>query len=163
MAIDQRSAHSLTDLHLRPALAEDLPALVSLHAQLDASPWGLDQWSSCLLPPFSVWVLVTADAGVVAYSAWMAAAEDVELLAMGVTQQRQQQGIGAAFLQAVFHLLPDCTECCFLEVRQSNLPAINLYTKLGFEPVGERRDYYAMAGGGRENAIIMKYQLPKQS
>ena len=39
-----------------------------------------------------------------------------------------------------------------LEVRKSNLVAINLYQKLGFEIVGTRKNYYF---DNREDALIM--------
>lgn len=39
-----------------------------------------------------------------------------------------------------------------LEVRQSNISAINLYKKFGFEIVGERRGFYSKP---KENALIM--------
>lgn len=44
--------------------------------------------------------------------------------------------------------------CSFisLEVRVSNAPAIALYKKMGFEPLGERKDFYTKP---RENALIM--------
>jgi ribosomal-protein-alanine N-acetyltransferase len=41
-----------------------------------------------------------------------------------------------------------------LEVRVSNFSAINLYTKIGFAQVGQRRDYYATEYG-REDALLM--------
>jgi ribosomal-protein-alanine N-acetyltransferase len=41
-----------------------------------------------------------------------------------------------------------------LEVRASNLPAINLYRKAGFADIGLRREYYP-AENGREDAILM--------
>ena len=38
------------------------------------------------------------------------------------------------------------------EVRKSNYVAQNLYSKLGFEPIGIRRGYYM---DDREDAVIM--------
>lgn len=43
-----------------------------------------------------------------------------------------------------------------LEVRQSNVPAIGLYSKLGFEPVGQVKGYYYKP---KEDAVIMTYYL----
>lgn len=44
----------------------------------------------------------------------------------------------------------------FLEVRESNLPAINLYLSDGFVVVGKRKNYYFRP---REDAIIMEKKL----
>jgi ribosomal-protein-alanine N-acetyltransferase len=46
----------------------------------------------------------------------------------------------------------------FLEVRPSNLAAIRLYQRLGFEQIGVRRGYY-QAPDGREDAIVLKLKL----
>ena len=43
-------------------------------------------------------------------------------------------------------------ESIFLEVRESNSPAIGLYQKLGFEKLGVRKNYYTQPV---ENAVIM--------
>lgn len=42
---------------------------------------------------------------------------------------------------------------CFLEVRKNNRVARNLYESFGFEPVGERKDYYTLP---TDDAIIYK-------
>ena len=44
-------------------------------------------------------------------------------------------------------------KCIFLEVRESNVPAISLYKKLGFEELGIRKKFYEHPV---EDAIIMK-------
>ena len=57
-------------------------------------------------------------------------------------------------------LLIQCIKTCYkemvkyitLEVRESNVPAINLYEKFGFSSIGMRKNYYQDNG---ENAIIM--------
>ncbi len=43
-----------------------------------------------------------------------------------------------------------------LEVRESNLPARSLYEKMGFDVVGNRKDFYEQP---RENAILMTKNL----
>ena len=48
---------------------------------------------------------------------------------------------------------------CLLEVRVSNFSAIEMYSSLGFEVDGKRRDYYP-AHDGREDALLMSRHLP---
>ncbi len=43
-------------------------------------------------------------------------------------------------------------------MRPSNLAAIRLYQRLGFEQIGIRRGYY-QAPDGREDAIVLKREL----
>jgi ribosomal-protein-alanine N-acetyltransferase len=47
----------------------------------------------------------------------------------------------------------------FLEVRPSNVDAIRLYEATGFTQIGVRRGYY-QAEQGREDAIVMRLQVP---
>ena len=49
-------------------------------------------------------------------------------------------------------IINDSNPIVTLEVRKSNLVAINLYQKLGFEIVGTRKKYYS---DNREDALIM--------
>jgi ribosomal-protein-alanine N-acetyltransferase len=46
-----------------------------------------------------------------------------------------------------------------LETRPSNTAALRLYRSLGFTTIGTRRGYY-QAVGGREDAIVLKRDIP---
>jgi len=46
---------------------------------------------------------------------------------------------------------------CYLEVRESNMSAVSLYAKLGFETARTLRNYYADG----EDAFVMAMRLPK--
>lgn len=51
-------------------------------------------------------------------------------------------------------------ESIWLEVRASNLNAISLYQKSGFEQVSVRKDYYKLPGTNqKEDALLMKFSL----
>ena len=49
-------------------------------------------------------------------------------------------------------------ETIFLEVRPSNVGAIALYEKMGFNEIGIRKGYYP-AEHGREDAIMLALEL----
>lgn len=63
-----------------------------------------------------------------------------ELLNLAVAVPHRGRGIGERLVEAAC-LSPDAGEV-FLEVRASNRAARNLYEKLGFVQLGERKDYY---------------------
>lgn len=80
---------------------------------------------------------------------------DVYMVA--VREEYKRQGIG----QQLFHyFISYCQEAgletIFLEVRESNTPAYNLYTSLGFQEIGRRRSYYSQP---IEDALMMKFDL----
>jgi len=79
---------------------------------------------------------------------------DYEILTIAVDPRVQGAGWGRLLLSALL----EGTEAgaVFLEVRQGNEPAINLYKTCGFEVVGVRRGYYQPQGA---DAIVMR-RLP---
>ena len=71
---------------------------------------------------------------------------------IAVLPEYRKRGIGEKLLcELMRHCIKE--ECAFLtlEVRKSNLAAITLYEKLGFESVGERKDFYEKP---TENALL---------
>ena len=52
----------------------------------------------------------------------------------------------------------------WLEVRASNTHAQQVYQHFGFKRVGERKDYYPLSSGRREDAVVMSLLLrvPRQ-
>ena len=47
----------------------------------------------------------------------------------------------------------------WLEVRESNGEARETYRRLGFAPVGRRKDYYPAPAGRREDAVVMSLDV----
>lgn len=68
---------------------------------------------------------------------------------VAVLPQYRGQGIAKSLIA---EQMKNEMEFITLEVRESNIPAISLYTKMGFENVGVRPKFYS---NPTENAIIM--------
>jgi ribosomal-protein-alanine N-acetyltransferase len=72
---------------------------------------------------------------------------------VAVDPDYQRRGIATRLLERLFELTADDERRGYtLEVRVSNLEAIALYERLGFERRGVRRGYYT---DNREDALIM--------
>jgi ribosomal-protein-alanine N-acetyltransferase len=79
--------------------------------------------------------------------------DEEELLLIAVAPHARRCGVGAALIKQLFDAAQNRGIArVFLEMRRGN-PAIHLYQRLGFEPIGERRNYYRMANGERIDAI----------
>ncbi|MFO6448568.1 GNAT family N-acetyltransferase [Erythrobacter sp. NE805] len=79
--------------------------------------------------------------------------DEEELLLIAVVPEARRRGVGTALIERLFATARTRgTARIFLEMRRGN-PAIALYRKLGFAPIGERKNYYRMANGERVDAI----------
>jgi len=79
------------------------------------------------------------------------------VISVAVLPQYQRKGIGDALMrEAMLGMRQYKAKECYLEVRVSNTPAINMYKKLGFETSRTVRGYYADG----EDAAIMTRKLP---
>jgi ribosomal-protein-alanine N-acetyltransferase len=74
-----------------------------------------------------------------------------EILNLVVDAAYRRQGIARALLRDEIQSFQGVW---FLEVRESNAPAIGLYKTSGFEPVGRRSEYYSDPG---EAGIVMRF------
>ncbi len=76
---------------------------------------------------------------------------EAEILNFAVALDYQKQGIGKELLRyAIKEITP---EKIWLEVRKSNINAIEFYTKQSFQIVGKRKHYYL---NPTEDALLMK-------
>jgi len=81
--------------------------------------------------------------------------ETADLLDLAVDSFYRKTGKATSILSYSFLALKDAgVREVFLEVRKSNLPAINLYKKLGFTLISERKNYYK-----NEDALVLKKEL----
>lgn len=75
-----------------------------------------------------------------------------DITSVAVDENFRRKGLAQRLVAEFEKLLPDSTENIFLEVRESNAPAINLYEKCGFEKLSVRKNFYI---NPRENAVVM--------
>ena len=80
-------------------------------------------------------------------------ADEEELLLIAVIPEYRGRGFGKLLIELLFEAARErSTARIFLEMRRGN-PAEHLYLKTGFEPIGERPNYYRMSDGSRIDAI----------
>lgn len=142
----------------RPMLSEDVAWIMVHEPQLYPYPWSAGNFVDSLKAGYLCRVL-EIDGERAGYAVMMLILDEAHLLNISVTADHHGQGYGAWLLR---RLCKEATEArasqCFLEVRPSNAPALALYEKFGFKPIGRRRGYYP-APEGREDAIVMRLAL----
>ncbi len=82
--------------------------------------------------------------------------DTIDIIDIIVAEDYRRKNIASCLLDYMFTEMPTSVQLITLEVRESNLPAIKLYEKFGFEIVNTRKKYY-----GEENAYLMGRRLEK--
>ncbi|MDE6501155.1 MAG: ribosomal protein S18-alanine N-acetyltransferase [Ruminococcus sp.] len=75
-----------------------------------------------------------------------------DITSVAVDENFRRKGLAQKLIAEFIKILPDSTENIFLEVRESNISAIRLYEKCGFEKLSVRKNFYS---NPCENAIVM--------
>ena len=79
------------------------------------------------------------------------------VISIAVLPEKQRDGIGYALMREAMHAMVNYkAKECYLEVRASNAPAVNLYKKMGLEIMRTVTGYYADG----EAAYVMARKLP---
>ncbi len=138
---------------IRPFSVSDLPQITAIEKAAHLSPWSDAIFLRTVNSGKQVFVLAQQD-NVIAYAVISLIAGESELLNLSVAPALQGQGAGKYLLSHVIDLVAADAEQMFLEVRESNSVAINLYESLGFSELDRRVNYYP-AAKGREDALIM--------
>lgn len=137
-----------SDLEIRAASAGDLEAIAAIQsASPEAANWNPREY-------LSQQCLVAARGGrAVGFLAWRKTGEgEAEILNLAVAPEYRRQGIGRRLVEEA---VARTGGVWYLEVRESNRAARNLYSRLGFLEAGIRRNYYA---DPPEDGIVMKLQ-----
>lgn len=141
----------------------DLPRVCAVESQIYPFPWTEGNFRDALHAGHEGWLFerFAPQPELLAYLLVMWVIEEVHLLNLSVAAPWQGQGLGSAVLR---WLLLDCAErgaqSVLLEVRPSNLVALHLYGRFGFQHVGTRKAYYPAAGSLREDAQVLRVKLP---
>lgn len=79
---------------------------------------------------------------------------ELNIYNLGIKEKYRKKGYGYKLLDYTINSNKGISNI-YVELRKSNLAALNLYKKLGFEIYNERSKYYSIP---TEDAILMKYR-----
>lgn len=120
-----------------------------------------DFWNENLLKseienPNSKCIMAKNKDEIVGFACIWKAVDDIHITNIVVKKIYRKQGIGSLLLKELLEIsYKENVNSVTLEVKDSNLPAQNLYAKYGFKVLGRRKKYY----NGVEDAIIMTKDL----
>lgn len=142
-------------IRVRIAKSSDLDDIYELDVQTFAMPWIKEALSYDILENDNAFVIVAEYEGEFAgYADIWTVLDEADLNSIAVRVDFRRKGIGDAIMLAMTEMLSaNGVATINLEVRVSNMPAIKLYKKYGFNECGVRPGYYLDNG---EDALIMK-------
>ncbi len=145
---------------IRRMREEDLSAVRAIEALSFSNPWSDNTFRGEIQNTsvsFPMVVVRRPGEEVVAYIIYWQIREDVQVNNVAVHPDCRGQGLGEAMMRYTIARSRE-TGATFmtLEVRQSNTAAVTLYTKMGFEIMGTRKNYYTRPD---EDAYVMALVL----
>jgi [ribosomal protein S18]-alanine N-acetyltransferase len=144
---------------LLPMTPEHLDAVLAIEVMAYSHPWSRGNFRDSLNPLFQAQCLWLGDE-LIGYFLAMKGFEETHLLNITVAPARQGQGWGHMMLDALsLWSRSEGAQWLWLEVRQSNQRALQVYQRYGFKQVSIRKDYYPADRQQREHAVVMSLQL----
>ena len=124
-----------------------------------AHPWTEVHFRDVLKSGYEAQTLMAAEQ-LLGYFVAMKGVDEVHLLNITVAPESQRQGWAWVLLDALaLWARGQQAHWLWLEVRQSNARAIQVYEKHGYRRVGVRKAYYPAGPGQREDALVMSLPL----
>lgn len=141
---------------LRTLFKSDLPAVLAIEQSTHVVPWGEDTFRICFQEGYIGWA-VEVENKLVGFIIVSLRAEECHILNVAVAREYQHRGLGRQLLEfALNYAKQKNAGIAYLEVRLSNTRAINLYKKMKFHLIGERKDYYPTVSGTEDALIFAK-------
>lgn len=122
----------LSSIHLEP--------IKSLSYELFPERWSNKDFEYFLNHPCRYTQGIFFDGELVSFLLGLLVSGELDIISIGTSPSTQRRGIANKLIQMAMQ--DPNIKRIFLEVRDHNVAAINLYTKLGFEQLGTRKKYY---------------------
>jgi len=149
---------------VRPMTIGALDGVLALEIEVYPFPWTRGNFIDSLVAGYSAWTLNHVDGDLIGYCVAMAGVDEMHLLNITIVPSARRRGHGRRLFAELLQL---CRERqagrLWLEVRESNGDAREAYRRLGFAPVGRRKNYYPAPAGRREDAIVMSLDVAESS
>jgi [ribosomal protein S18]-alanine N-acetyltransferase len=143
------------------SMPDDAGAIAALHATLFPTPWEGDAVKALIEHPASVSLIATLPGReIVGFVIAQIAADEAEILTIGVAADSQRQGIGRKLVEGTVRAAARAeARRLYLDVATSNTAGRALYAACGFSESGRRKAYYTLPGGAREDALLLARDL----
>nr|WP_315464536.1 ribosomal protein S18-alanine N-acetyltransferase [uncultured Rhodoferax sp.] len=143
------------EANFEPLLADSLDRVLHVEQRAYSHPWSRTNFIDALHSGYQAQML-TANGQLLGYFVAMKGVDEVHLLNITVAPEFQRQGWARVLLDALaIWSRGQGAQWLWLEVRVSNVRALQIYETHGYRRVGQRKGYYPDHHGLREDAVVM--------
>lgn len=143
----------------RPAFSMTPDTLADIHARAFAGQsrgWSAEEFSRLLSSDTGFVV-----GGAAAFAVGRIVADEAEILTLARDPDVRGQGLGKKILEDFEqNAAQRGASRIFLEVAETNAPALRLYRDAGYAEIARRAAYYTRPDGARADALILEKRIP---
>lgn len=144
-------------MEIRQHKNEDLKAIAQIESVSINPPWSYNAICSFSECETSKILVAECENTVVGYITYSVVLDEVQIANVATHPDHRRKGVAQRLLNTLYESSKNANMAVItLEVRQTNIPAIELYTKCGYTEVGRRKNYYK---NPTEDAILMNLTL----
>ncbi|KYG58566.1 ribosomal protein S18-alanine N-acetyltransferase [Planococcus maritimus] len=138
----------------RKMTIQDVDAVYEIEKQSFTLAWTKEAFEQEMLKnEFAYYVLAETAEGVIGYCGMWLVMDEAHITNIAISPQQRGNKFGEALMkEAMDQARAQGAKLMTLEARVSNIAALNLYKKLGFQNGGIRKGYYT---DNQEDAIVM--------
>ena len=140
-------------MEFRPSHPADAKKIAAAEQLIFSDPWSEEDITATISTEGAMCYSAISDGELVAYIIGRTIPPEGEIYRIATLPEKRRRGIAYRLLDyLVKRERGRGLESLFLEVREMNLPARNLYRSYGFREIGMRKNYYK---NPTDNAVIM--------
>lgn len=140
-------------IKIREMCLEDTEEAAFIEAENFSKPWKQKDFENAVCLPNTLYMVIENETGIIGYAGMWIALDEGEITNVSVKKNCWGQKAGTCLME---EFLKEAkirgVSSFFLEVRESNKRARNLYRSLGFEEIDVRKNFYEAP---TENGIVM--------
>jgi [ribosomal protein S18]-alanine N-acetyltransferase len=142
---------------LSEAQPKDAGAMAALHAASFRRGWSEEEFRSMLGDKAVLAHRAIQQGKLIGFIITRMAGDESEILSVAVAASAQGRGLAGRLLHLHLRRLAGLgVRTVFLEVGETNTPAIRLYSRVGFEQVSRRQGYYQDDAGRQTTALVLR-------
>ena len=140
-------------MKIRKMQESDLLQVATIEKANFSVPWSLESFRESMKLEHTIYLVAEEQENIAGYCGMYRVFNEGEIVNVAVAEAYRRKKVASQLLEQLFAKSTELkVDNFFLEVRESNRPAIQLYKKLGFTEAGIRKNFYEKP---RENAIFM--------